>query len=126
MIDANGTVFVFEHRLRFFNFRPLREERALLYQFVRELKESLESHGEFSVNFFKDGDNLHGELLIQRPENSSEESISRTVQVLGTTLPQLLLEIHYEVARSFGGKKPVVLPNVNTAPKASTPIQSNP
>ncbi|MBT3235675.1 MAG: hypothetical protein HN353_06975 [Bdellovibrionales bacterium] len=126
MIDANGTVFIFERRLRFFNFRPKREERALLFQFVRELKGSLDRYGEFSVNFFQDGDNLHGELLLQlsKQEDSSERvATNRSIQVLGTTLPQLLLEIHYEVAKSFRDKKRAVLPVLPSSGKRAVSLR---
>tara|TARA_R110000868_G_scaffold209490_4_gene459311 strand:+ start:6869 stop:7219 length:351 start_codon:yes stop_codon:yes gene_type:complete len=68
MIDANSGVYYFNDKVKFFGFKPKPDERVWLQRFVDKLWLKSPSFSSISLNFFKDGDNYHGEVLISSGE----------------------------------------------------------
>ncbi|MBH48964.1 MAG: hypothetical protein CME71_12420 [Halobacteriovorax sp.] len=64
MIDANSGVYYFSDKVKFFGFRPKPDERLWLQRFVDKLWLKSPSFSSISLNFFKDGDHYHGEVII--------------------------------------------------------------
>lgn len=68
MIDANTGIYRLNDRAKFFGFIPNPEQRKEVQFLLDRLWSKSPSFSRTSVNFFRDGDNYHGEILITSGE----------------------------------------------------------
>lgn len=68
MIDANTGIYRFNDKTKFFGFVPDLEQKREVQLLLDRLWSKSPSFSRTSVNFFRDGDNYHGEVLITSGE----------------------------------------------------------
>lgn len=70
MISPQSDLVTFgQGKIKFFDYRPRPHELGEISSFQRKISKCFPEDSPISVNFFKDGDNIHGEALVSSGDN---------------------------------------------------------
>jgi hypothetical protein len=68
VIGPGSNLFKLSESVKLFNIRPNEEEKRYLESLSRSFTELISEDFRMSINFFKDGETIHGEALLGHQE----------------------------------------------------------
>lgn len=108
MIDANTGIYRIDDKVKFFGLIPEKSHISQVQLMLERIENKSPAFSSISVNFFRDGENYHGEILITSGERifvSKEMSTDFTI---------LLTKLEKKMARKLRQWRQIrsILPNI--------------